>query len=277
MPRPKRCRRVQSFPAFWCFEAEDGRNRPDDSIRLTLDEYEAIRLLDLEGLTQAECAEMMNVSRTTVTAIYERARKKIAECIVNGRRLLISGGDYDLETEETASGSAGKGTNTMRLAVTYDADGTVFQHFGRTEQFKIYDIENGEVTRTEVLGTGGTGHGALAGFLKSIGADALICGGIGGGAQSALAEAGIPFFGGVTGPADEAAKAYTEGKLSFDPEVHCDHHHHEEGHSCGGHHHGEGHSCGGHHHGEGHSCSGHHHGEGHSCSGHHHGEGCGHE
>ncbi|MDD6707793.1 MAG: DUF134 domain-containing protein [Eubacterium pyruvativorans] len=262
MPRPKRCRRVQSFPAFWCFEAEDGRNRPDDSIRLTLDEYEAIRLLDLEGLTQAECAEMMNVSRTTVTAIYERARKKIAECIVNGRRLLISGGDYDLETEETASGSAGKGTNTMRLAVTYDADGTVFQHFGRTEQFKIYDIENGEVTRTEVLGTGGTGHGALAGFLKSIGADALICGGIGGGAQSALAEAGIPFFGGVTGPADEAAKAYTEGKLSFDPEVHCDHHHHEEGHSCGGHHHGEGHSCGGHRHGEGHSCGGHHHGEG---------------
>ena len=67
----------------------------------------------------------------------------------------------------------------MRIAVTYE-NGEIFQHFGRTEQFKVYDIENGEIKSTEIVGTNGNGHGALAGLLKGMGVDALICGGIGG-------------------------------------------------------------------------------------------------
>lgn len=128
----------------------------------------------------------------------------------------------------------------MRVAVTYE-NGEIFQHFGHTEQFKVYDVEDGRILSSEVVDTNGSGHGALAGVLKALKVDALICGGIGGGAQMALAEAGIRLFGGVSGSADAAAQALAEGKLDFNPAVRCDHHdHHGEGHSCGSH------SCGSH-------------------------------
>ena len=141
----------------------------------------------------------------------------------------------------------------MRIAVTYE-NGEIFQHFGHTEQFKLYDVEDGKIVAEQIVPTNGSGHGALAGFLKAAQADALICGGIGMGAQNALAEAGIKLYGGVTGSADAAAKALVEGTLQYDPDAKCDHpgHHHGEGHECG-HHHGEGHECG-HHHGEGLDC-----------------------
>ena len=131
----------------------------------------------------------------------------------------------------------------MRVAVTYE-NGEIFQHFGHTEQFKIYDIEDGKIIASGVVDTNGSGHGALAGVLNALQVDALICGGIGGGAQMALAEAGIRLYGGVSGSADAAAQALAEGRLSFNPEVHCDHHdHHGEGHTCGSHGCGS-HTCG---------------------------------
>lgn len=128
----------------------------------------------------------------------------------------------------------------MKVAVTYE-DGMIFQHFGHTQQFKVYDIEDGKIVSEQIVGTNGQGHGALAGFLFSGQVDTLICGGIGGGAQAALAEAGIRLYGGVSGSADEAVQALLSGTLGFDPNVHCDHHEHEEGHSCGEH--GCGHNC----------------------------------
>ena len=132
----------------------------------------------------------------------------------------------------------------MRIAVTYE-NGQIFQHFGHTEQFKLYDAENGTIVAQQVVDTNGSGHGALAGFLKDAGVDALICGGIGMGAQNALAEAGIRLYGGVQGSADAAALALAQGKLTYDPDARCDHHdHHGEGHDCG--HHGEEHGCGHH-------------------------------
>lgn len=135
----------------------------------------------------------------------------------------------------------------MRIAVTYE-NGTIFQHFGHTQQFKVYDVENGKVEKSQVIDTNGSGHGALAGVLSAIGADALICGGIGGGAQMALAEAGVKLYGGVSGNADEAVNALIAGDLAFDPDVHCEHHDHEHGdepHACGEHGCGQGH-CGNH-------------------------------
>lgn len=124
----------------------------------------------------------------------------------------------------------------MRIAVTYE-NGEVFQHFGHTEQFKLYDVKEGEIISEEIVGTNGQGHGALAGFLRRCQADVLICGGIGMGAQNALAEAGVKLYGGVQGKADDAVKAFIEGKLDYDPDAKCDHHdhHHEEGHGCGDH------------------------------------------
>lgn len=130
-----------------------------------------------------------------------------------------------------------KGDIIMRIAVTYE-NGQIFQHFGHTAQFKIYDVANGEIVRAEVVDTNGSGHGALAGFLMQLGVDALICGGIGGGAQMALAEVGIRLFGGVSGDADAAVSALIAGNLGYNPDVHCDHHDHEHGeggHSCGNH------------------------------------------
>lgn len=102
----------------------------------------------------------------------------------------------------------------MRIAVTYE-NGQIFQHFGHTEQFKVYDLEDNKIVNTQVVDTNGQGHGALAGFLNSTDIDVLICGGIGGGAQAALAAAGIKLFGGVSGDADEAVKAYLEGNLTY--------------------------------------------------------------
>lgn len=137
----------------------------------------------------------------------------------------------------------------MRIAVTYE-NGNVFGHFGHTEQFKIYDAEDGKVVAQQVIDTNGSGHGALAGLLASLNVDVLICGGIGGGAKTALAEAGIKLFGGVMGSADSAVSDFLSGSLAYNPGVHCDHHDHEHEHSCG-------HDCGGHGcHEDKHGCSG---------------------
>ena len=258
MPRPQRCRRIGGYPDHWRFSPEEPE-QPEEPIRMTLDEYETIRLIDRQGLTQEQCAQQMGVSRPTVTAIYESARFKIAQVLVDGRALTLSGGNYRVCPQDGAGEHMQKkGTYQMRIAVTYE-NGEIFQHFGHTEQFKLYDAENGEIVAEQIVNTCGQGHGALAGFLQAAQVDALICGGIGGGARMALAEAGIRIFGGVQGSADAAAQALAKNELQFDPDAKCDHHDHEhgEGHGCGGHHHhGEDHGCGGHGHG---------HGEGHGC------------
>ena len=118
----------------------------------------------------------------------------------------------------------------MKLAVTYE-DGKVFQHFGHTETFKLYRVEDGQIVATELLASDGTGHGALAELLKRHDIDVLICGGIGGGAQAALAEQGIELCAGAQGSADEAVAAYLRGEL-INTGANCDHHHGEE-HACG--------------------------------------------
>lgn len=124
----------------------------------------------------------------------------------------------------------------MKLAVTYE-NGNIYQHFGHTEQFKIYTVENNAIVSSEVVPTMGSGHGALAGFLQNLGVEVLICGGIGGGARTALAEAGIRLYGGVSGDADRAVQNLLDNTLSYNPDVACNHHH-GEGHDCASH------SCG---------------------------------
>ncbi len=238
MPRPTRSRRIEGYPEHWSFSPDNADDA--EEVILALDEYEAIRLIDRERLTQEQCAARMGVARTTVTAIYENARAKLAQVIVDGKRLRISGGSYQIIRHEMRQ-IIEKGQTAMRIAVTYE-NGEIFQHFGRTEHFKLYDIEDGTITNEQIVETGGSGHGALAGFLRSAQVDALICGGIGSGAQMALAEAGITLYGGVSGNADAAAKALAEGRLAYDPDAHCDHHDHAgEGHDCA---HDGGHCCG---------------------------------
>lgn len=260
MPRPRRCRRICQEPEYPGF-TPDGVPCAHEVV-LSVDEFEALRLVDYEKMTHGQCASQMDISRTTVTEIYESARYKVADSLINGKRLVISGGTYRL-----CDGSARCGGPTcpsgrqpsaqtiqrkkegisMRIAVTYE-NGLVFQHFGHTRQFKLYDVDQGKVLQSQVVDTAGQGHGALAGFLTGNQVDVLICGGIGPGAQNALAQAGIQLFGGVSGLADQAVEALLAQRLVYDPNVHCDHHGHGhgEGHTCGGHGHGEGHTCGSH-------------------------------
>ncbi len=256
MPRPIKCRRVCRFPE--ALEFTPSVESEAEPVVLTVDEFEAIRLIDKEGLSQEECGLQLGVARTTAQKIYDSARGKLADALVEGAVLTIQGGDYKL-----CNGSTGfcykndcikkqikkeyhidKGDNAVRIAVTYE-NGMIFQHFGHTKQFKVYDVEDGKIVKSEILSTNGSGHGALAGILSAIDADVLICGGIGGGAQTALKEAGIKLYGGAGGSADEAVNAFVSGNLDFDPNVHCDHHDHEHGgeeHTCSDHGCGKG-SC----------------------------------
>ena len=122
----------------------------------------------------------------------------------------------------------------MRIAVTYEA-GQIFQHFGHTENFKLYDVQDGKVIDSKVVGTNGSGHGALAVLLSECDVNVLICGGLGGGAQVALAEAGIQLYGGVSGDADAAVEAFLKQELNYNPDVKCNHHGegHEHHGNCG--------------------------------------------
>lgn len=130
----------------------------------------------------------------------------------------------------------------MKIAVTFK-DGNVFQHFGHTESFKIFEVNGKEIVDARTVDTEGSGHGALASFLSDKGVNALICGGIGGGALNALFEAGIKVYAGVSGDVDARVNEFLEGTLVFGTEANCSHHDHEEGHSCGEHGCGHG-SCG---------------------------------
>ena len=256
MARPTRCRRVCAEPD--CLGFSPRTETGAGEVVLTVDEYEVIRLVDYEKRTHEQCAAQMEISRTTVTEIYESARFKLSDSLVNGKALLIAGGHYRVCRGDQVRGcgrncrwalqtkSREKGETVMRIAVPYE-NGQVFQHFGHTSQMKLYDVENGQIMQEQIADTTGSGHGALAGFLSGLKVDVLICGGIGAGAQEALAQAGIRLFGGVTGSADEAAGAFLAGTLNYSANVQCQHHEHEHHGHCGEDKHGcsgSGGSCG---------------------------------
>ena len=166
----------------------------------------------------------------------------MADAIIDGHPLRIEGGDFRIcDGKSSKCGLGGcykqefyqkyateKGEGIMRVAVTYE-NGQIFQHFGHTAEFKVYDVQDGKVIHSEVVDTNGSGHGALAGVLNALKADVLICGGIGGGAQMALSAAGIKLYGGVSGDADAAVEAFVNGTLDYNPDVKCSHHDHEHG------------------------------------------------
>ncbi|OUN20501.1 DUF134 domain-containing protein [Pseudoflavonifractor sp. An85] len=258
MPRPTKCRRVCHYPhTLEFFPTMAGEEKLP--VILTVDEYETIRLIDREGMSQEQCSHSMQIARTTVQKIYGSARKKLADVLVEGLPLRIEGGDVQLcDGAPSGCPQAGcfkrdyhqryqkpKGDTVMRIAVTYD-NGEIFQRFGHTKNFKVYDVEQGRVTNSTVVDTNGSGHGALAGVLTALHVDAVICGGIGGGAQNALAAANIRVYGGVSGQADQAVEALLDNKLEYNPNVQCSHHgehHHDHEHTCGEHGCGEHHHC----------------------------------
>lgn len=241
MPRPCKKRRICAKPSCKRFGPQ-GVVHQGGNVTMTLEEYECIRLMDHEGLTQEQCARQMKVARTTIQGIYSSARRKLAQCLVNGDTLHLEGGNFILceKTGVCCHKHCGNDKEKkredmdMRIGVTYE-NGQIYQHFGHTEQFKIYDVQDDKVTASSVIDTNGSGHGALAGFLVDNKVDTLICGGIGGGAQVALSQAGIRLFCGVSGDADAAVDALLKNELVYSTEANCSHHDHADGHSCGDH------------------------------------------
>jgi len=105
MPRPRKWRKVCCLPESNRFGPLDLPPNAENFVHMTVDEYETIRLIDLEGMNQEECAKQMNIARTTVQGIYNEARKKLAESLVNGKVLRIEGGEYQLcNSDQTSCG-----------------------------------------------------------------------------------------------------------------------------------------------------------------------------
>ncbi|MGN0976874.1 MAG: DUF134 domain-containing protein [Faecousia sp.] len=229
MPRPTKCRRVCQFPQTLEFCPAQGAEGKEPVI-LTVDEYESIRLIDKEDLSQEQCAARMQVSRTTVQQIYANARKKLALALVDSLPIRIQGGDYQLcDGRDPDCGSAfcfpqqfrrqydkPKGKAITRVAVPYE-NGGIFQHFGRSLHIKFYDIADGRILFSGIVDTEGHGHCALVGLLNALDVDILLCGGIGPGARAALAAAGIQLYSGLSGNADTAVASLIAGTLSADP------------------------------------------------------------
>ena len=254
MPRPEKQRRVCPLSKERRFNT-DG-NAP--ALEIRADELEALRLCDLEELSQTEAATRMGVSRGTLQRLLYSAHRQVAFALVRGRSIHL-----DPPTESRCAQADGcgrkcrfcrnqrkttpKGGKNMIIAVT-SANGEVFQHFGHTPEFTLYETKGDELLGPRVIPTGGSGHGALADILDALGAEVLICGGIGGGAQMALDEIGVKVVGGASGKVADVVAAFLKGELEVNPDFQCHHHDHDAGHKCGEHGCGE-HKCGG-----GHSC-----------------------
>lgn len=223
MPRPSKPKRVGSMPRCSSFFGEISKNS-EYHILLSVEEFETLRLIDYLGMNQEECAASMNVSRITVQTLYADARKKVARFLVEGSNLQIEGGNFVLAPKDlSADGDRREvAEEPVWIAVAYE-EGEVFQHFGRSTAFKLYQIKHHQIISSQVIDTGGKGHGMLVGFLKEQKVDVLICGGIGVAARNALAEAEIQLFAGACGNADAQVLSYLKGNLSYDPDFQCTH------------------------------------------------------
>lgn len=265
MPKPSRCRRVCAEPAFRTFLP--GCNRNASAVTLFVDEYEVIRLVDFEKQTHEQCAQQMEISRTTVTEIYEKARFKIADAIVNGKPLVIEGGHYRIcrgtshncrgrcrfkQSCQSCRDSKFHGELKMKIAVPVKNE-MIYQHFGMASLFKVYDVVNNQIVQTEFVQSDGRGHGLKLAALLDNAVTVVICGGIGEGAIEGLTQAGIELVVGISGEAEEAVNAYLAGGLQSNTEAACSKHHVQGQ----GHGHGHGH-CGEH-------CDCHSGGEKHQC------------
>jgi predicted DNA-binding protein (UPF0251 family) len=97
MPRPKKCRAVDTLPGVSFFKPAGIPLRFMEEVNLTVEEFESLRLCDLEGLDQAACAIRMSISRASVQRVLTQARRHVAEAITQGKALRIEGGNYVLK------------------------------------------------------------------------------------------------------------------------------------------------------------------------------------
>ncbi len=229
MARPKQCRQVMSVPQTMGFKPI-GRCCRKEPVRLPLDAYEVIRLLDYEGLQQTEAAEVMKVSRPTLTRIYEQARRAVAKALVEGLPILLTGENAEFVLYKE---------NKIELKVMNQkigiptANGVLFPHYGKAPQVTIVTVVDGKVESTEVLTAPEHEHGAMPRFMAAHGCTDVLCGGLGAGAVKILNELNIQVHGGAPElPVEQVVAMYLNGSIVYGDST-C---HHD---GCGGegHHH----------------------------------------
>jgi len=245
MPRPEKKRYVCPLSVVRRFDTDGDA----PALEIRADELEALRLCDLEELSQLEAATRMGVSRGTLQRLLYSAHRQVAFALVRGRSIHLAPPAESRRAEADGCGKKCRfcrarrkttrtGGKNMIIAVTSE-NGEVFQHFGHTPEFTIFETKGEKLLGPRVISTGENGHGALAGLLDALGVEVLICGGIGGGAQMALDEIGVQVVGGASGKVDEVVCAFLKGELQVNPDFQCHHHDHGGDHKCGEH------SCGG--------------------------------
>ncbi len=228
MGRSKLSRLVSAPPLAAGFQPYGRCNQQDSVIELFFDEYECMRLLDYEGWQQSEAASIMNISRPTLTRIYMEARRKIATALVEGLKVVITGGNPDFVSYRL--NKANIVIMNQKIAIP-TKDGMLWPHFGKAPQVTIVTVENGQVKETNVYEAPEHQHGAMPRFIASHNCTDVLCGGLGGGAVNLLNELGIQVHAGAPSiPIDELLAQYLGGTISYgDGSCHHD--------GCGGHHH----------------------------------------
>lgn len=253
MARPRKRRKVCCLPKCKLFGPLKGDIGQDKIVTMTVDEYETIRLIDLEGMIQEECAKRMNVARTTVQRIYNEARKKIAQSLVNGKLLRIEGGDYKLcsgnrqkygcgqchkhrprkgkncEFETTYIEGENKEEIPMRIAIPVDSksmDGRINSHFGRAGYFLIYNIEEDQanfIDNGAASSQGGAGVKASQ-IIVDEGVQALITPQCGVNAAEVFKAANIKLYKSEGNSIRDNIDLFKEGKLSLLDNIHPGYH-----------------------------------------------------
>lgn len=212
-------------------------------INLTLDEFETIKWIDAQGLSQENCASVMNVSRTTVQRAYASARNKIGIALVNGSSLNIEGGHVNLGANSPFKNHTDEGELNMKLAIGLNND-QVSMHFGSCNDFRIVTIEDGKAVKTEDIHDEVSTHHDRPQFLKDLGVEVLILGGIGRGAYNRLVPLSIECLNGAGLSADEALVQYLNKTLTSSLQSHeCSgkhEHNHDHHHDHSHHHHANG-------------------------------------
>ncbi len=197
-------------------------------VLLRYDEYESIRLLDHEGLQQVEAAELMNVSRPTLTRIYNDARKAVAKALVEGLSIEITGGNtaFDQHLKQKIDFKV----MNQKIAIP-TMNGVLFPHFGKAPEVTIVNVIDGKMGNVSVLTAPPHEHGAMPRFISAQGCTDVICGGLGAPAVEMLNLNGIQVHGGAPAlPVAEVMEQYLNGTIVYgDSRCHHD--------GCGGHHH----------------------------------------
>ena len=241
MARPAKWRCLDCPPGAKVFGPAGVPVRDLEKVTVSFDELEALRLLHLEGMTQAEAGVRLGVSGSTVSRMAERAHRSVTEALIMSKALCIEGGpvtvvrvEHDPPSappEDSEAAEASRQGERMIVAVPY-LQGEVNAHFGSTQAFLIAETSDDKVERTSIFEVQGMqhNHAGIAGFLKEQGVQTILAGGMGAPMQQALKLQGFELYCGISGAAVEAVEALLRGELQHS-EATCGHHHGEHGHA----------------------------------------------